>query len=81
MYKLREWLESWKKRRFTEYEETKKEFEKIMGKPAITITVELPEGVEDLRERFLRLEKDENFLKAVEKLAEKHLKRKKSPDS
>lgn len=81
MYKLREWLESWKKRRFTEYEETKKEFEKIMGKPAITITVELPEGMEDLRERFLRLEKDENFLKAVEKLAEKHLKRKKSPDS
>lgn len=81
MYKLREWLESWKKRRFTEYEETKKEFEKIMGKPVITITVELPEGMEDLRERFLRLEKDENFLKAVEKLAEKHLKRKKSPDS
>ena len=81
MYKLREWLESWKKRRFTEYEETEKEFEKIMGKPAITITVELPEGMEDLRERFLRLEKDENFLKAVEKLAEKHLKRKKSQDS
>lgn len=59
------------------YDETKEEFEKIIGRPTITLTLELPEDLRDLKEEFLSLEKDEEFLKAVEELTEKYLKQKK----
>lgn len=71
--KLREWLESRLRKPAARYDETKKEFEKIMGRPAITITVELPENFEDFRKEFLSLEKDEEFVNAVKKLVENYL--------
>lgn len=74
--KWTEWLESRRKKRMARYDETKKEFEKIIGKPTITVTLDLPEELADLKAEFLCLEKDEKFLKAVEKLAEKYLKKK-----
>ena len=74
--KWTEWLESRRKKRMAEYDETKKEFEKIIGKPTITITVCLPEELAECKAEFLLLEKDNEFLKAVEKLAEKCLKKK-----
>ncbi len=77
MSKWKEWLESRRKKRMVEYDETKKEFEKIIGKPTITITLDLPEKLADRKAEFLLLEKDEKFLEAVKKLAEKHLKRRK----
>lgn len=77
MSKWTEWLEARRKRRMARYNETKKEFEKIIGRPTIILTLELPEDLRDLKEEFLSLEKDEKFLKAVGKLAQKYLKQEK----
>lgn len=74
MSKVKKWLESKAKEPAARYDETKKEFEKIIGKPCITITVELPESLDEFRTEFLSLEKDEKFLEAVKKLVELHLK-------
>jgi len=76
MSKWTEWLESRRKKRMARYDESKKEFEKIIGKPTITITLDLPEELTDLKAEFLLLEKDKKFLEAVEKLAGKYLKKK-----
>jgi len=72
--KVKKWLESKAKEPAARYDETKKEFEKIIGKPGITITVELPESLNEFKTEFLNLEKDEKFLEAVKKLVELHLK-------
>jgi len=64
-----------KKKSMEEYEENKEEFEKVMGKPTIEISVELPEGCEDKKKEFLDLEEKEAFLKDVTKLVKRHLKR------
>lgn len=74
MSKLKKWLESKAKKPTARYDETKKEFEKIIGKAYITITVELPESLDEFKTEFLSLEKDEKFLEAVKKLVERHLK-------
>jgi hypothetical protein len=63
------------KRDMSLYEETKKEFEKIIIAPTITIKIELPENFKNLEEEFSQLEKDEKFLKAALKLAIRHLKK------
>lgn len=72
---LRKWLDSRLKRKAARYEEAKEEFERAMGKPSITITVELPEGLDELKAEFLSLEEDERFLGAVKRLVERRLKR------
>jgi len=77
MSKVLERLKAKRERRMKEYDEAKREFEEVLRKPAITVTIELPKRLEDLETEFLLLERDETFLKAVEKLAEKYLKRKK----
>ncbi len=77
MSKWTEWFEARRRRRMARYDEAKKEFEKIIGRPTITLTLELPEDLIDLKEEFLSLEKDEKFLKSVEKLVERRLKQKK----
>jgi len=77
MSKLFDLIFSRKKRSMARYEEDKSRFERIMGKPKITISIELPEGCEALREEFLKLEKDETFQEEVKMLVEKHLKREK----
>lgn len=59
------------------YEEDKSTFERIMGKPKITVTIELPEGCEALREEFLKLEKDDVFQEEVKMLVERYLKEQK----
>ena len=74
MSKVKKWLESKAKEPAARYDETKKEFEKIIGKPCIIITVELPESLDEFRTEFLSLEKDEKFLETVKKLVELHLK-------
>ncbi len=44
-----------------------------IGKPFITIKVEIPEGFEDFRTEFLCLEKDEQFQEEVKDLVKKRL--------
>ncbi len=76
MSKLKKWLEAKAKEPTARYDETKKEFEKIIGRPEITITVELPESLDEFKTEFLSLEKDEKFVEAVKKLVELRLKEK-----
>ncbi len=70
---VKKWLEARKTKNESEYDEAKREFEMAMGKPFISIKVEIPKGFEDLRAQFLRLEKDEDFLMEVEDLVKKRL--------
>ncbi len=71
--KIKKWFESRIRKPELEYDEAKKEFEKAMGKPFISIVVELPTGFEDLHTEFLRLEKDEEFHDEVLDLIKKRL--------
>lgn len=65
------------RRHLTRYDEMKKEFEKVL-RNTITITIDLPEGLEDVLEEFLALEKDDIFLNAVKEIAKKLLETKRS---
>ena len=72
MWKVRKWLE----KRTTskkEYDEEKREFEMAIGKPFITLKLDLPDGFEDHRTAFLDLENNAEFLEEVEDLAKKSL--------
>ena len=75
MSKLKKWLEDKAKEPAARYDETKKEFEKIIGRPEITITVELPESLDEFKTEFLSLEKDEKFVEAVKKLVKLRLRK------
>ncbi|MCW4054015.1 MAG: hypothetical protein NWE84_03730 [Candidatus Bathyarchaeota archaeon] len=72
MWKIRKWFER-KSVSKKEYEEEKREFEMAIGRPFITLKIELPEGFEDQRKPFLKLETDEKFLDEVEDLIKKNL--------
>lgn len=73
MAKIKKWFGSRKLKRERTYEEEKREFEMAMGKPFISIRVEMPDGFEELRAQFLSLEKDERFLEEVKNLVKKRL--------
>jgi hypothetical protein len=72
MWKIRKWFER-KSVSKKEYEEEKREFEMAIGKPFIALKIELPEGFEDQRTPFLKLEYDEEFLDEVKDLIKKNL--------
>ncbi len=67
MIKLRE-------KREKEYEKTKEEFEKVLGKPSIHFKIEIPEGYEDMTSEFLHLESDEKFKGKIRTLVKRQLK-------
>ena len=73
MAKVKKWLESRKPKGERKYEEEKREFEMAVGKPFISIKIEIPEGFEDQRAQFLNLERDEKFLEEVRDLIKKRL--------
>jgi hypothetical protein len=72
MWKIRKWFER-KSVSKKEYEEEKREFEMAIGRPFITLKIELPEGFDDHRNPFLRLEYDEEFIDEVKDLVKKNL--------
>jgi len=73
-----------KRRSMRRYEESREDFERIIGKPTIKINVKIPEGYEDQKKEFLELEQEEAFLKDVSKsllrIVKKHLKKKREPN-
>ena len=73
MAKVKKWLESRKPKGERKYEEEKREFEMAVGKPFISIKIEIPEGFEDQRAQFLNLERDEKFIEEVRDLIKKRL--------
>jgi hypothetical protein len=72
MWKIRKWFEK-KTVSKQEYDAEKREFEMAIGKPFITLKVELPEGFEDQRETFINLEKNSEFIDQIEDLVKKNL--------
>ncbi|TRO54879.1 hypothetical protein E2P63_00465 [Candidatus Bathyarchaeota archaeon] len=72
MWKIRKWFER-KSVSKKEYEEEKREFEMAIGRPFITLKIELPEGFDDQRNPFLKLEYDEEFIDEVKDLIKKNL--------
>jgi hypothetical protein len=72
MWKIRKWFEK-KTVSKQEYDEEKREFEMAIGKPFITLKIELPEGFEDQREAFMNLERNSEFIEQVEDLVKKNL--------
>ena len=72
MWKIKKWFEK-KSASKKEYEEEKREFEMAIGKPFITLKIELPEGFEDRRNQFLNLEDNDEFIDEVKDLIKKNL--------
>jgi hypothetical protein len=72
MWKIRRWFEK-KTLSKQEYDEEKREFEMAIGKPFITLKIDLPESFEDQREEFLNLGKKPEFIDQVEDLVKKNL--------
>lgn len=79
MTDLKERILKRKKRSMERYKEERDAFEKVMGTPKINVSVELPKGYESQREEFLDLQKEESFLKDVDRalgrVVKKHLKK------
>jgi len=70
---VKKWLESRDRKPESEYEEAKRKFEMAMGKPFITLSLEIPTGFEKFSNEFLKLEKDYQFHEEVKDLIKKHL--------
>jgi len=70
---VKRWIETRDRQPESEYEEAKRKFEMAIGKPFITITLEIPDGFEKFNNEFLKLEKDQQFHEEVKDLIKKHL--------
>jgi len=76
MSKVWDWIKARRERNLTKYEEAKKDFERVIGRPSIEIVLELPPSMEDLKAEFQSLKDDEEFISEVAKLAERYLRSK-----
>ena len=72
MWKIKKWLEQ-KTASGKEYEAEKRDFETAIGKPFITLRIELPNGFESQRATFMNLENNTTFKDDVEDLVKKIL--------
>jgi hypothetical protein len=70
---VRKWIKSRDRKPESEYEEAKRKFEMAMGKPFITLSLEIPAGFEKFSNEFLKLEKDYQFHEEVKDLIKKRL--------
>lgn len=70
---VRKWIESRGKKPESDYDEAKRQFEMAIGKPNITLTVEIPAGLEKLGNEFRKLETDPQFHEEVKDLIKKRL--------
>ena len=70
---VKKWIEPRDIKPESEYEEAKRQFEMAMGKPFITLRLELPAGFEDYSADFRKLETDQQFHEEVKDLIKKRL--------
>jgi hypothetical protein len=70
---VRKWIESRERKPESEYDEAKRQFEMAIGKPFITLNLEIPVGFEEFSNEFLKLEKDYQFHEEVKDLIKKRL--------
>jgi len=72
MWKVKKWFEE-KTASKKEYEQEKREFIMAIGKPFITLKIELPNGFDDQRYAFLKLEEDCEFIDEIKEHVKKNL--------
>ncbi|MHA1157078.1 MAG: hypothetical protein ACTSQK_13305 [Candidatus Heimdallarchaeota archaeon] len=72
MWKVKKWIEK-KTALKKDYEQEKREFTMAIGKPFITFKIELPNGFEDQRFAFLKLEEDCEFIDEIRDHVKKNL--------
>ncbi len=72
MWKVKKWFEE-KTATKKEYEQEKREFIMAIGKPFITLKIELPNGFDDQRYAFLKLEEDCEFIDEIKEHVKKNL--------
>jgi hypothetical protein len=70
---VKKWLLDRKRKPESEYEEAKRKFEMALGKPFISLKLEIPNGFDELYNEFLKLEKDDRFHEEVKDLVKKRL--------
>jgi hypothetical protein len=70
---VKKWLLDRKRKPESEYEEAKRKFEMALGKPFISLKLEIPNGFDELYNEFLKLEKDDRFHEEVKDLIKKRL--------
>ena len=70
---VKKWIESRDKKPETEYDEAKRKFEMAIGKPYITLKLEMPTGFEGFSNEFRKLENDYQFHEEVKDLVKKRL--------
>ena len=70
---VKKWIDPKDIKSESDYEEEKRKFEMALGKPFITISLEIPEGFEHFNTEFLKLEKDQQFHEEVKDLIKKRL--------
>lgn len=70
---VKKWIEPRDIKPESEYEEAKRQFEMAMGKPFITLRLEIPAGFEDYGSDFRKLETDQQFHEEVRDLIKKRL--------
>jgi len=71
MWKVKKWFEG--KKASKVYEQEKREFTMAIGKPFITLKIELPNGFDNQRFAFLKLEDDCEFIDEIREHVKKHL--------
>ncbi|MFA5364972.1 MAG: hypothetical protein WC325_07335 [Candidatus Bathyarchaeia archaeon] len=70
---VKKWIEPRDIQPESEYEEAKRQFEIAMGKPIITLRLEIPAGFDDFHSEFKSLENDETFLDEVKCMIKQRL--------
>ncbi|PVX26066.1 MAG: hypothetical protein CW691_02555 [Candidatus Bathyarchaeum sp.] len=70
---VKKWIEPRDIKPESDYEEAKRKFEMAMGKPFITLRLEIPTGFESFGNEFRKLETDPQFHEEVKDLIKKRL--------
>lgn len=70
---VKKWIEPKKVKPQSDYEEAKRKFEMALGKPFITLRLEIPLGFESFGNEFRKLETDQQFYEEVNDLIKKRL--------
>jgi hypothetical protein len=70
---VKKWIENNDAKTESDYEEAKRHFEMAMGKPFITLKIEIPAGFETFAADFRKLETDQQFHEEVKDLIKKRL--------
>ena len=70
---VKKWIENNDIKPESDYEEAKRKFEMALGKPFITLRLEIPTGFEEFSTEFRKLENDLQFHEEVKDLVKKRI--------